>query len=164
MKINHKKQQGATLITWLIAAGFAVMIASAVVKIVPYYVEFNSVKGLMANIAGEPGMKKANMRQLNAKIEKYLNVNALYAIEQQYYNSKPGSRVKNKPKNPFSLSRDKKRGKRILTVHYKVPQPWIGNLSFLIDFKHAVVLGYPDEKVEFKHDIKGRDVPKINLN
>ena len=164
MKINKRKsQRGATLISWLLAAGLVVLIASAIVKVAPYYVEFNGVKSLMKDIAGEPGMKKANMRMINSKIAKYLNINGLYALERAYENSRPGTRPDKKTKNPFTLTRLKKANKRILTVEYDVPQPWIGNLSFLINFKHAVVLGYPDEKVDIKHDLKQRKTAKLNL-
>ncbi|HIQ15392.1 MAG TPA: DUF4845 domain-containing protein [Leucothrix sp.] len=164
MKINKRKsQRGATLISWLLAAGLGILIASAIVKVAPYYVEFNNVKGLMKTMASEPSMKKANMRMINSKIAKYLNVNGLYALEQAYNNSRPGTHPDKKTKNPFTLTRLKKANKRILTVEYDVPQPWIGNLSFLINFKHAVVLGYPDEKVDIKHDLKQRKTAKLNL-
>ena len=164
MKKNRKSQRGATFISWLMAAGLVVLVASAVIKVAPYYVEFNTVQGLMKSIASEPGMKKANMRMINSKIEKFLNVNSLYALEHAYYNSKPGTRPSEKTKNPFTLTRLKKSGKRILTVKYDVPEPWIRNLWFLIKFKHAVVLGYPDEKVELKDEPRQRRAPKVNLN
>lgn len=165
MKINNrKKQRGATLISWLMVAGFGVLIASAVVKVVPFYVEFNNVKGLMKDIASEPGMKKANMRMVNKKVEKHMTVNSLYALEYAYYNSKPNTKPSLRTKNPFSLKRLKKANKRILTVQYDVPQPWIANLSFLISFKHAVVLGYPDEIVDVKQDLKRRKTGKLQLN
>lgn len=142
MKINRKRQQGATLVTWLIVAGFGILAASAVVKVAPYYIEFNSVKSLMKNIASQPGIKKANMRQINSRIEKQLTVNSLYALEKAYYGSKGKSK---KSKNPFQLTLLKKGNKRRkLSVQYQVPQPWIGNLSFLIDFRHSVILGEPD--------------------
>ena len=144
MKINRKKQAGATLVTWMIVAGFGILAASAVVKVAPYYVEFNSVKGLMKRIASEPGIKNADTRQINSKIEKYLNLNNLRSLEDSYY----GSRGQNpKTKNPFKVTKLKKGEKRQkLTVEYPVKTKWIGNLSFLIDFKHSVVLGEPDNK------------------
>ena len=165
MKINKRKQRGATLISWLIVASLGVMVASAVVKVAPYYVEFNSVKGLMKVIAGTKGVKKANMRQLNAKIEKHLTINNLYALEHAYYNSRPGTAAKNKTKNPFTLKKEKTSSRRILTVAYDVPQSWIGNLFFLIKFKHAVVLGEPDVVIKSKIDKSDgeRKGQKLNL-
>ncbi len=76
MKINKNKQRGATMLSWLMAAGVAVLLASAVVKVAPYYVEFNSVKGLMKSIASEPGIKNADKRQIYRKVENYLNLNS----------------------------------------------------------------------------------------
>ena len=165
MKINKRKQRGATLVSWLIVASMGIIAASAVVKVAPYYVEFNSVKGLMKNIAGTQGIKKANMRQINSKIEKQLTVNSLYALESAYYGSRSKSSTnKSKPKNPFTLSKEKKSSRRILTVAYDVPQSWIGNLFFLMKFKHAVVLGEPDVEVKTAIDKSEGERKRAKLN
>ncbi len=144
MKINRKKQRGATLISWMIVAGLGILAASAVVKVAPYYVEFNSVKGFMKSIASEAGIKNADKRQINQKIERYLTVNNLRSLEASYY----GSRGQNpKTKNPFTVTKLKNGNQRKkLSVEYPVKTKWIGNLSFLIEFKHSVVLGDPDNK------------------
>ena len=140
MKINKRKQRGATLITWMIVAGFGILSASAVIKVAPYYMEFQNVKKMMNSIAASPNVKSANLRQINSKIEKYLDVNSLYSLEKSYYASKRNRTVT----NPFTIVRLKKgNNRKKLTVKYDVPQPWIGNLSFLINFKYSVVLGEP---------------------
>jgi len=168
MKLNRKKQQGATMITWLIVAGFGILVASAVIKIAPYYIEFSNVKSLMKDIAGSKNIQTANMRQINSKIEKHLTVNNLYALEKAYYGSKT-SRASDgsKTKNPFKITKVKKTdNKRKLTVTYDVPVSWIGNLSFLIKFKHSVMLGEPDTVIEETAD-KVEDPnrrSKLNLN
>ena len=163
MKINKSKQRGATLISWLVVAGLGIVAASGVIKVAPYYMEFQNVKKLMTSIASEPGIKKANMRLVNTKIEKQLNVNGLHALESAYYASRhKGS----KTKKPFTIKRLKKgNNKRMLKVEYDVPQPWIGNLSFLINFRHAVILGSPDEVVKLKDkEDTGRPRSKLKLN
>jgi len=164
MKINKRKQRGATLVSWLIVASLGVIAASAIVKVGPYYVEFNNVKGLMRVIASAQGIKKANMRQINQKIEKHLTVNSLHALELAYYNSRAGTAAKDKTKNPFTLKKEKKSSRRILTVAYDVPQSWIGNLFFLIKFKHAVVLGEPDVVIDSKIDKSEGERKKRKLN
>lgn len=142
MKINRKKQVGATMVAWMIGAGFGILIASAVVKVAPFYVEFNSVKSLMEKIASEPGIKNADKRQINQKIERYLNLNNLRRLEDSYYGS---SDKKSRKKNPFKVTKLKKGSKRKkLSVEYPVVTNWFANLSFLMDFKHYVVLGEPD--------------------
>ncbi len=144
MKINRNKQRGATLVAWMVGAGLAILIASAVVKVAPYYVEFNSVKGMMKNIAKEPGIQRADARKVYSKVEKYLDLNNLKGLEDSYYASKgKGSKVK----KPFKVVKLKKgNNRKALTVDYEVKTSWIKNLNFLIDFKHSVVLGEPDNK------------------
>ena len=167
MKINRKKQRGATLVTWMIVAGFGILAASAVVKVAPYYVEFNNVQKLMKNIASLPGIKTANMRQINSKIEKQLNVNSLYALEHAYYNSRSHVSKKERTKNPFTLKLLRKgKNKRVLTVAYDVPEPWIGNLNFLIKFKHSVLLGEPEVVIDIDPDDTKvrRKTSKLQLN
>ena len=142
MRINRKKQAGATMVAWMIGAGFGILAASAVIKVAPYYMEFNSVKSLMKNIASEPGIKNADKRHINAKIEKYLNLNNLRSLEDSYYGSRKKGSGK---KNPFKVTKLKKGKKRQkLSVEYPVVTKWFSNLSFLMDFKHSVILGEPD--------------------
>ena len=144
MRINRKKQVGATMVAWMIGAGFGILSASAVIKVAPFYMEFNSVKSLMKNIASEPGIKNADKSQINRKIENYLNLNNLRSLEDSYYGSRD---KKSGKKNPFKVTKLKKGNKRQkLSVQYPVVTNWVGNLSFLIDFKHSVVLGEPDNK------------------
>lgn len=134
MKLNTTKQRGATFVTWLIVAGFGLMVASAVIKVAPYYVEHYNVQKFMNTIAAEPNARKMGKRQIFSKVEKHLDINSLYGLEKAYYAGK------GKSSNPFTFKKTKKGGNK-LSVKYQVPVKWIGNLSFLIDFKHSVVMG-----------------------
>ena len=140
MKKSHRKQQGATLITWLIGISVGILIISAGLKVGPSYLEYNSVRSLMNTIAVEPGVEKANRRELMAKVEKHLNINNLADLEKAYYGSK-GSKD-----NPFQIVKLKKSNKRELTVEYQVQKSWLGNVSFLIDHKYVVELGSGNKK------------------
>jgi len=135
MKNSQRKQQGATLITWLIGIAIGIGIVSAALKVGPSYLEYNSVRSLMNTIATAPGAEKAHRRELMAKVEKHLNINNMADLEQAYYANK-GTKD-----NPFQIVKLKKGNKRELTVQYKVEKSWFGNLSFLIDHKYAVELG-----------------------
>jgi hypothetical protein len=140
MKKSYRKQQGATLITWLIGISVGILIISAGLKVGPSYLEYNSVRSLMDTIAVEPGVEKANRRELMAKVEKHLNINNLADLEKAYYGSK-GSKD-----NPFQIVKLKKSNKRELTVEYQVQKSWLGNVSFLIDHKYVVELGSGNKK------------------
>jgi hypothetical protein len=135
MKNSQRKQQGATLITWLIGISVGILIVSAGLKIGPSYLEYNSVRTLMNKVASDAGAEKANKRELMAKVEKHLNINNLADLEKAYYAAKGGKN------NPFQIVKLKKGNKRELTVEYKVEKSWLGNVSFLIDHKYAVELG-----------------------
>ncbi|RVU83901.1 DUF4845 domain-containing protein [Leucothrix sargassi] len=135
MKKLQRKQQGATLISWLIGISVGILILSAGLTIGPSYIEYNSVRGLMDSIATAPNAEKANRREIMAKVEKHLDINNLDGLERAYYDSKGGK------DNPFQIVNLKKGNKRELTVEYKVEKSWLGNVSFLIDHKYAVELG-----------------------
>jgi hypothetical protein len=135
MKKLQRKQQGATLIPWLIGISVGILIVSAGLKVGPSYLEYNSVRSLMDSIASSPDVEKMKRRELMAKLEKHLNINNLADLEKAYYTSK-GSK-----NNPFQIVKLKKGNKRELTVEYQAQKSWLGNVSFLIDHKYAVELG-----------------------
>jgi len=131
------------MVAWMIGAGLAILIASAVIKVAPHYVEFNSVKSMMKSIASEPGIRNADKRLISSKIEKYLNTNGLYNLEKTFYASRDR---KSGIKNPFKITKLRKgNNRKQLSVEYPVKTNWISNISFLLDFKHSVVLGEPDQ-------------------
>ena len=131
MKINKSKQKGATLITWMIIATIAILMFSAAIKIGPSYLEHNSVRSMMKSIASEPGIKDKNKRYVYAQVNKYININGMYTLEKAMAKDKV-----------FKVSelREGNRRKR-LSVHYEVKKHWLGNLSYLMDFKYSVILG-----------------------
>ena len=131
MKKNRKQQQGLTLISWMIVATIGILIMSAGLKIVPSYLEFNSVRSMMNSIAAEPGIKTKSSQYVYGQISKYMNVNSLYNLEKIFAKKKP-----------FKLSLMKRgNNRKRLRVNYEVKVPWLGNISYLLDFKYAVVLG-----------------------
>lgn len=138
MKKSNKKQQGATLISWMIGIAVGILIISGGLKIGPHYLEFNSVKSFMNGIASEPGIKTKNKREIMTRIEKYLNINSMEGLSMAYYGSKSG---KSGIEKPFKLVQLKKGNKRQLAVNYKVEAPWLGNLAFLMDYEYKVELG-----------------------
>lgn len=138
MKKQLKKQQGATVIAWMIGISVGILLVSGGLKLFPHYMEFNSVKGFMNSIAKEPGVKTKNKREIMARIEKYLNINSMEGLSKTYYGAKGG-----KPgiEKPFKIIKLKKGNKRQLAVKYKIETPWLGNVAFLMDYEYIVELG-----------------------
>ncbi len=131
--INKNKQKGATFITWMIVVTVATLIFSAAIKIGPSYLEYHSVRSMMDSIAAEPGIKDKSKRYIYGQVRKYMNINGMYTLEKAMSDSKT---------KIFKVSELRKghRRKR-LSAHYEVKKHWIGNLSYLIDFKYSVILG-----------------------
>lgn len=119
------KQRGATLWGWLATASMAVFILVTVVKIAPAFIEFNSVKTLVEDIASDTVTVKKGRMAIMRKVDDYLNINGLYTIQKDYFSIKPV----NGKKNVYAL-----------TVDYQVRKPWLANIDFLIDFNHAAEL------------------------
>lgn len=138
MKNNYKKQQGATVFSWMIGIAAGILLVSGVLKVGPHYMEFNSVKSLMNGIAAEPGIEKKNRREVMARVEKYLTINSMDGLSEAYYAGKSG---KPGAEQPFKIVKLKKGNKRQLAVDYKVEAPWLGNLAFLMDYQYQVELG-----------------------
>jgi hypothetical protein len=131
MKINKNKQKGATFITWMIVAAIGILIFSAALKIAPSYIEYNSVRSMMDSIAAEPGIKDKSKRYVYGQVYKYININGMYSLEEAMSKQKV-----------FKVSVLRKgNNRKRLTAHYEVRKHWLGNLSYLIDFKYSVILG-----------------------
>lgn len=138
MKKHSKKQQGATLISWMLGIAVGILLVSGGLKIGPHYIEYSSVKSFMNNIASEPKIKTRNKREIMRRVEKYLNVNSMDGLSKAYYGSKSAN---SKIEMPFKLIKLKKGNKRQLTVNYKVEAPWLANIAFLMDYEYQVELG-----------------------
>ena len=135
MKKSQQKQMGATLISWMIGVAVGILIISAGLKIGPIYLEHHSVKSFMNSIAAEPGIEKKNKREIMASIERYLNINSMESLSKAHYEAKLGK------DKPFQVVKLKKGNKRELAVQYEVKKSWLGNVSFLMDYKYSVELG-----------------------
>jgi len=138
MKKHNKKQQGATMISWMIGIAVGILLVSGGLKIAPHYMEFNSVKSFMNGIASESGIETKNKREIMSRVEKYLNVNSMEGLSKAYYSGRSG---KSGVEQPFKIVKLKKSNKRQLAVNYKVEASWLGNLAFLMDYKYQVELG-----------------------
>lgn len=126
----NKKQRGATFITWLFGAAVAIFLAILTMKLVPIYVEHESVKSMVDDIAADSNMKNANKRVIRTKIDKVLNINSM---DDQL-------RAKD-----FVIERVKgSKDRRELKVEYEVRKPWMANLDFVVKFKYGKELGSID--------------------
>lgn len=125
--MNRKKQKGATFITWMIGASIAIFLAITGIKLVPVYLEYNTIKGMVNELAADPATKKVNKRMLRTALDKRLNINAL----DDHLSAKN-----------FELRNIKgKKNAREITVNYEVRKPWFANLDFIATFDYSKEIG-----------------------
>jgi hypothetical protein len=113
---NRKTQGGATFLGMLIVGAMLVFVALVVMKMVPAYTEFMSVKKVMKAMHDEPleDMTKPEIRESFDK-----------RASTAYIDSVKGS----------DLSVEKGLdGKTVVSVEYQITKPIMGNVSVLMDF------------------------------
>ncbi len=125
--MNIRKQKGATFISWLIGAAIAVFLGITGLKMVPVYLEYNTVKSMVDELASHPDARSANKRMVRSALAKRLNINSL---------------DKHLSAKNFDIKRIKGSNKRKeITVNYEVRKPWFANMDFIATFNYAKEIG-----------------------
>jgi Tfp pilus assembly protein PilE len=123
-----RKQQGITLMSFvivLIVVGFFAMI---VMKLFPMYSEYNNLKGVMTAFAASPGSARLTPAQAFADLERRFNIAYVESVKREHVKI---TRTGNKSQ---------------LNITYEVRKPMIGNLDVVAHFDHTVDLtGAPAE-------------------
>lgn len=116
MKKGVKKQQGATLLGMLIVGAMIVFVALVVMKMVPAYTEFMSVKKVLQAMKQE-SLSTMSHQEIRTSFDRRAST--------AYVETVKGS----------DLSIEKGIGDNtIISVEYQVVKPIMGNVSVLLDF------------------------------
>jgi len=119
-----KKQRGLTAIAWIIVIGLVAVQGLVALRIIPVYMNHNSVKSITDSLKTDPDIKGKSPKQIRSMISKKLEVNNLAYLMRN--------------KETFQFKRSEKGLK--LTVHIEEKGPVFGNLNFLVIFDHEVDL------------------------
>jgi hypothetical protein len=106
------------MISWLIVIVFLLFQAVIAMNVIPVYMTDSSVKKVMASLPSDAAARDANPKQLVALVAKRLNINSVYSVELQHIKVKKG------------------RGENIVTIEYEPRGKLIGNLEYIVSFKH----------------------------
>jgi len=113
---NRTKQGGATFLGMLIVGAMIVFVALIVMKMVPAYTEFFSVKKVLVAMKQEP---------LNDMSKKGIMTSFDKRASTAYIDSVKGA----------DLTVEKNvSGETVVSVEYQITKPIMGNVSVLIDF------------------------------
>lgn len=121
--MSLKKQEGMSLIGFLLVLSMVIFFAYLAMRIIPIYIEFYSVKSAMNGVAEEPG--SANFSPFDVK-DKMLN--------RLYVSYSDGNVTRENIKVVRSNG-------VWLVVRYDVRKPLMGNLDVIASFDERVMLG-----------------------
>jgi len=119
-----RKQLGLTMISWIVIIGLVAVQAVMALRIVPVYLNYNSVRTAMNDFPNNPEVKGKSVKELNKLFRKRLKINNLYALA--------------KDKDAFKFK--KAQGGYTLVAHYEEKGPIMGNLEFVATFDHEIVI------------------------
>ena len=122
---SPSKMRGMSVAGWMVTIIVIVVFATAAVKIVPAFLDFNTIKGLISNVLSDGKIGLQSPEEIRSDIGKRFLINNISVI------------------SPNDVEITKDGGELIIKLDYQVRENFVRNVDFLITFKH-----------EFKKDIR----------
>jgi len=118
--INYsiKNQYGLTIISWLVVLVFLLFQAVIAMNVLPVYITDSSVKNIMEVLPTDPKAQSLAPRELKVLVAKRLRMNSVYDVDSKNVTVKKGRSV------------------NIVTIEYEPRGKLIGNLDYIVSFKH----------------------------
>ncbi|WP_018076298.1 DUF4845 domain-containing protein [Thiobacillus denitrificans] len=110
------RQHGLSMIGFLFVAIVLVAIAMLAMKLVPAYIEFFSVKKILATMTQESDFKSKSNAELRNDFTKRANVGYVTVVK------------------PEDLSIDRRGGIPVVSANYAFRTKLVGNVSLVVDF------------------------------
>lgn len=118
IRTTIRKQQGMTMISMIIIVVFLLFQVVIAMNVIPVYITDSSVKDIMKELPADPKAAGLPPRELKILVAKRLRVNSIYDVDTKNITVKKG------------------RGVNIVTIEYEPRGTLIGNLDFIVSFKH----------------------------
>jgi hypothetical protein len=113
-----KQQQGLTMISWIVVIVFLLFQGVIAMNVIPVYMTDSSVKSIMQELPNDAKARDASVNELKILVAKRLNINSIYTIK------------------PDNIKVVKGRGENIVTIEYEPRGKLVGNLEYIVSFKH----------------------------
>ena len=110
------KQKGATLIGMLFVGILIVFAAIVVMKIVPAYIEYYSIKKVFSAMSADPAMKDATNDEVRLSYARRSGIDNITAVK------------------PEDLDISRTGGQLVVSAKYRVEKPLFGNVGLYMDF------------------------------
>ncbi len=118
-----RKQQGITLMSFVMVLVVVGFFALVVMKLFPMYSEYNNLKGVMTAFASSPGAATMTPAQVYADLERRFNIAYVESVNKEHIKITRSGRVTS------------------LNIAYEVRKPMFANLDIVGKFDHTVELG-----------------------
>lgn len=118
MNSPMNSQTGLTMISWLVVIVFLLFQGVIAMNVIPVYITDSSVKELMEALPNDVKARESSTQGLKSLVAKRLSMNSVYSIK------------------PESIKVKKGRGENIVTIEYEPRGKLIGNLEYIVSFKH----------------------------
>lgn len=114
--MNRKAQRGVSLIGILLWGIVIVLVAILVMKLVPAYVEFFTIKKVLVDIGQDPEIDAMSNAAIRAKFEKRSEIDTIHSVK------------------PDDLDISRNEGETIISADYDFKSKLVGNISLLVEF------------------------------
>lgn len=110
------RQRGLSMIGFLFVAFVLVMMAMLAMKLVPAYIEFFSVKKILATMGQEGDLKSMSNGEIRTSFSKRASTGYVTVVK------------------PDDLSIDRRGGVPVVSAEYEFRSKLVGNVSLIVDF------------------------------
>ncbi len=116
--MSKKKQGGLTFLSWIIVLVFLLFQGVIAMNVLPVYITNSSVKKIMEVLPSDSKARGLTTRDLKVLLAKRLSINSIYDVTAEHITVK------------------KKRDYNNVTIEYEPRGKLIGNLDYIVSFKH----------------------------
>lgn len=113
----RERQQGISLIGFLLVSVAIVFISIFALKLVPAYLEQYTIEKVFRQITNNPELSNATAADVRAAFARQVSIDSVRAV------------------GPSDLEITREAGKLVIETQYQVTIPLIANVSLLVDFK-----------------------------
>jgi len=111
-----RRQHGLSMFGFLFVAAVLVAVAMLAMKLVPAYIEFFSVKKILATMGQESDLRSKSNAEIRSDFTRRANVGYVTVVK------------------PEDLSIDRSGGVPVVSVDYEFRTKLVGNASLVVDF------------------------------
>ena len=120
--LGFKRQNGMTMLSWLIVLGILVFFMLIGIKMVPTYLENYSIKQVLTNMENDRKVRSMSPAEMKKSFMKRLKINSVYEFDRDAIKIK---------KEKFGTK---------FSVDYEIRKPVAGNVSIVMVFSESALI------------------------